>query len=67
MNFDNNIDYKKLMLQEPEFQIYVRDILFEMMLSQPDTQQLIAFIHSFFVEGIDTDQALRIIKNASRP
>lgn len=56
-----NIDYEELMKQEPEFRQFVIEAIF-MSIPKEEKQQMIAVMHSMYIEGLRAEQVARIIK-----
>lgn len=63
---NSQIDYKKMMAQEPEFDKYVKTVLTEVMLSDPNVQGFLQSIHAFYQVGNTTEQTVQIIKEMLR-
>lgn len=61
-----NIDYKKLLEQEPEAQRYVKDCLLGIFLADKDSQALLASIHSFYQIGMSVEDVVRWTRNMQR-
>lgn len=56
------IDFKKMMEQEPEFDKFVREVLTDIMLADPNVQGLLQAIHAFYQVGNSKEQTVQIIK-----
>jgi len=60
------IDFKKMMSQEPEFDAYVRQVLIDVMLADPNMQSMLETINVFYQTGNSAEQTSLILKNMIR-
>lgn len=62
----DNINYKKMMEQEPDFDNYVRQVLVDIMLSNPNIQDVLAMINAFYQSGSSAEQTAQTLRNINR-
>lgn len=60
------IDFKKMMSQEPDFDAYVRQVLIDVMLADPNMQGMLETINVFYQSGNPPEQTSQILKNIIR-
>lgn len=60
------IDFKKMMDQEPEFDKFVREVLVDVMLADPNIQGMLQAIHAFYQVGNTADQTVQIIRTMTK-
>lgn len=60
------VNFKKMMGQEPEFDNYVRKVLIDVMLADPNMQNMLETINAFYQSGNTPEQTATILKNIIR-
>ena len=63
---NSKIDFKKMMSQEPEFDKYVRQVLIDVMLADPNMQSMLETIFAFYQSGSTSSQTSEILKSLVR-
>lgn len=57
------IDYKKLMEEDPAFKEFVQNILLEMFMSDKEGHSFLASVHSFYNIGMTQQQVAQWVRN----
>ena len=60
------VDFKKMMNQEPDFDSYVRQVLIDVMLADPNMQSMLETINAFYQSGNTPEQTTQILRNIIR-
>lgn len=61
-----DIDYKLLLKQEPEFKKYVQDIILNVFSTEANFSSMVQVMHSFYMTGTTVEQTSQILISIMR-
>jgi len=62
----NEIDFKKLMQEEPEFKNYCQDVFIAAWTATKVGRQMLEALNSFYMAGLTQEQAVKLLVNNMR-